>query len=180
MIVWRAIAIIVVLVAGAPVHADDVPPRQWREGPPLTTSLAIGGGGCDPSAYVADVRAMVGLASPAETGVMLGLTAGLEYWRGRGGGGGGIPVALVFGGQLRPLIASLGVGANLVIVDRIAGVTGTGVLAPYASASIGLHVAEVTVALDGAVTRRWHVDADDLTQWTLVVMVGWMREALRR
>lgn len=143
--------VVVLLLVARIAHAE---PRIYREGPPLAVSLAAGAGVDAAHAKVARLEAALWLMSPAEAGTRLGVTAGLDDL-----GGVAVPIGVAIGGHVRPFVATVGAGVELGPAPAV-----------YANARIGVQVREIAVMFEGSVGRA---DA-------AMVLVGWVREALRR
>lgn len=101
---------------------------------------------------------------PGSAGFVGGSTIGFEGWGAEESGGGALPTSLYVGFRSRPLFASLGIGANALMIDSVKGDTGVGIFAPFAGASLGLELPGLRVLADARAIYRWQWAAPDRPQ----------------
>lgn len=169
---------VAVLLAPALAHAQvAAAPNPHGEHVGLGGDLAVGAAYASGvgDAWVARLEydAMPVLAPPRRIGPLVSFVVGYEYWRaGTGTWGFDLPAELELGLRAFPFRATVGVGADAMLVDQVRGDTGVGFWAPLASASAGFDVDGFTVMADARVTRRWQIGADDFTQWMFTLAIG--------
>jgi hypothetical protein len=169
--------VLFLLAATATAEAGDDIPVHSGLGGRLVLGQGFADGVGDAWLGRLEFEAFPVLSDRHHAGLMAGFTAGYEYWRsGPGTWGTGIPFQQEFGVRVFPFRATLGYGFYGFLVDRVKGDTGFGMVAPLASARAGFDVWGYTVMADARVTRRWQFGADDFTQWTFTVSVGFTFE----
>jgi hypothetical protein len=97
--------------------------------------------------------------------LVLGVLAGAMGWGAPDGGGGGIPTSFYLGVH-GPVFATLGLGWDWLLYDHVLGTGGFGILAPFATANVGLDFDSVRIVLDARVQYRWQWGAEDRAQLT--------------
>ena len=172
----RGLSSIVVIALAGPAAAEPTP---TPEHPPAGLGARIAVGEAFASgvgdAWVArlEYELYPVLAPRHQAGPLFGFLIGAEYWRaGTGSSGFDLPAEVALGMRVFPVRVTVGVGADVFLVDQVRGDTGFGLWAPLASASAGVDVGGWNVMADVRVTRRWQFGADDFTQWMVTLGIG--------
>ena len=176
--VVRALGLLVMAGASAaaqPVATGPAPPPAPRPAHPpagLGANLGVGWAG---DGWVArlDYDVLPVMAPSGEAGAVLGFAPALEIWRDKPDWGFAIPLALIGGIRVLPVRATIGVGLDALLVDRVDDDTGFGLWAPFACANVGLDLYGARVGVDARVVRRWQLGAPDFTQWQLAIYAGY-------
>lgn len=114
---------------------------------------------------------------------IVGALLGLEGWgtEGATAGGGAIPISLFAGARGGPfegpkaplLFASLGLGVDLVVYDRIGESNGFGLFSPFGVVTAGVEVVPgVRLLADGRAIYRWHWTSRSEGQLQLGLTLG--------
>jgi hypothetical protein len=171
---WLFVAMLVPAVAHAQRAAEAPRPRP-DVGFEASLSAGVANAEGLDQAMIYRFEETMGLALPRwHTGGLLGISIGMEYWRAKPGTwGSALPLQVIGGLRTYPIPFrfQIGLGANVLLLDRYDGDTGFGLYAPLASASVGLDFQKVAIMAETRVTRRWLIGADDHTQWTATLSV---------
>ncbi len=169
--------------------ARDQPDRVWAREPAhppagLGGDFVLGWAGQrgGKSGYVARFEYEV-LPVFQDTGGVVGFHEGFEWWRsGADNWGFSMPVAMVFGARVEPVRATIGFGMDAILIDQVDDDTGFGMLAPFATARLGLDISGFEIAADARLGYRWQFGAPDHTRWQLGIAIGhtWSMSKVQR
>jgi hypothetical protein len=162
-------------VASAQVAADGAKPR--RDTCCTELGVSVGGGveteATRPTGWLARLDYFLAIAPPPfHAGPEVAVHLGLDYWHAGPDWGIALPVSGSFGGRVGVLRGALGIGFDVLLVDRVANSTGVGLYAPFGVATIGVVAGGWTFAVDARAAYRWQFGSTSRGQLDLALLVG--------
>jgi len=104
---------------------------------------------------------------------LFGGRIGLEYWNAGSHWGIAMPVGFYAGAQVKEVRTSIGGGLGLWAFEMGRGGKEGWGIAPFASSTLEfLHIADLSIAIDGRISRQVVNERDDFNVYTVMFMLG--------